>query len=450
MSEPVTIVLSDTFTTGHRDKTMGNNPQDETPGDRRRQPPEPPYPGSHIPQESGHPAWGPPGQWGQRPGDGPRQAPWTGQTGWGAPPPGRFPGYHAPPKPGVIPLRPLGLGEILDGAFQACRRNPAATFGTAILFQVVIALLTMLLAAGAIGSLLQFDPESAAPADLVGFIATFASLGTIIAVLSGVGVLILQGALVIPVARAVLNQKTGFGLLWKLAGRRILPLVGLGLIIGLIVATGIAVFVVIAAGLIAAFGDTAAWLVIIGVLGVLGISIWLSIKVALAPAVLMLERAGPMTALRRSWMLTTGNWWRTFGILILTTIIVSIITSVITTPITLLTFQLGSFTSSPEAVEEQLLQSIPVLLITQLISAVFGAIGYAFQAAVTALLYVDLRIRREGFDVVLMRELEESGTGGSGGIPGRSGGQWGQQQAQQFGHRPASRDHPPGMGNQPR
>lgn len=37
---------------------------------------------------------------------------WGG--GWTPPPP--------PPQPGVIPLRPLGLGDLLGGGFSAFRR----------------------------------------------------------------------------------------------------------------------------------------------------------------------------------------------------------------------------------------------------------------------------------------------------------------------------------------
>ncbi|MGZ4595519.1 MAG: hypothetical protein ACXV3V_01220, partial [Actinomycetes bacterium] len=60
--------------------------------------------------------------------DGPGQPPVAppaapGTQGWGAPPP---PGWGAqpawsPPKPGVIPLRPLGAMEILDGAVSTVR-----------------------------------------------------------------------------------------------------------------------------------------------------------------------------------------------------------------------------------------------------------------------------------------------------------------------------------------
>ncbi|MCU1513934.1 MAG: hypothetical protein JWO10_1024, partial [Microbacteriaceae bacterium] len=44
-------------------------------------------------------------------------------------------GWTPPPKPGLIPLRPLDLGTILGAAFRVLRRNPKPTFGAALLIQ---------------------------------------------------------------------------------------------------------------------------------------------------------------------------------------------------------------------------------------------------------------------------------------------------------------------------
>ncbi|WP_299165990.1 glycerophosphoryl diester phosphodiesterase membrane domain-containing protein [uncultured Arthrobacter sp.] len=377
---------------------------------------------------SGPQQWGQNQQpaWGQNQARFPEQAAGDINPGWPVPPPGQFHGYQAPPKPGIIPLRPLGLGEILDGAFQACRRNPLSTFGTAILFQVIVAVLTVLLTIGLTGSLATFDPFTASSAEVTGLVASALSVGSVLILLTSVGVLILQGVLIIPIARAVLDERTGFGQLWKLAGRRILPLVGLGAILLLLWTVSAVVLVLILVGLSLALEDAAVAIVVIGVLAAVAVAIWLNIKWIMAPAALMLEGVGPIGALRRSWTLTTGNWWRTFGILVLTSIIVSIITQVVAAPVSFLAFGLGSFTSAPASTEAALLESLPVLLIVQAVTAVFTAIGFAFQAGVTALLYVDLRIRREGFDIVLLRENEARTKGTYSPIPGQStGGEYG-------------------------
>ena len=60
---------------------------------------------------------------------------------WTPPPP--------PPKPGIIPLRPLGVGEILDGAISSIRAQPRLMLGlsavVAVITQVLIVPLTWLL-----------------------------------------------------------------------------------------------------------------------------------------------------------------------------------------------------------------------------------------------------------------------------------------------------------------
>ncbi len=287
---------------------------------------------------------------------------------------------------------------------------------------MIVAVLTVLLTIGLTGSLATFDPITASSAEVTGLVASALSVGSVLILLTSVGVLILQGVLIIAIARAVLDERTGFAELWKLAGRRILPLIGLGAILFLLWTVSVVVLVLILVGLSLALEDAAIAIVIIGVLAAVAAAIWLNIKWVMAPAALMLEGVGPIAALRRSWTLTTGNWWRTFGILVLTSIIVSIITQVVAAPVSFLAFGFGSFSTAPASTEAALLESLPVLLIAQAVTAVFTAVGFAFQAGVTALLYVDLRIRREGFDIVLLRENEARAKGTYSPIPGQSAG----------------------------
>lgn len=71
----------------------------------------PPRPGAHTPPQG--PGWG--GSW---------QGP-----GWGGPPPAA--------KPGVIPLRPLGVGEILDGAVSTMRAHWRTVLGITLTVSVI-------------------------------------------------------------------------------------------------------------------------------------------------------------------------------------------------------------------------------------------------------------------------------------------------------------------------
>ncbi|THJ65980.1 hypothetical protein E8P82_10080 [Arthrobacter echini] len=348
--------------------------------------------------------------------------------------PGRFnspvyppaPMYQAPPKPGVIPLRPLGLGELLDGAFQACRRNPLATFGVAILLEAIVAVVVIVLF-GSLGSSLDvLDTADPSTESVIGALATVGAVTSVWGIVSAAALLFLQGILVIPVSRAIVNQKTSFGQAWRLSRPRLLPLLGFGLLtfaatgIGLLLLVGIVVLA------ITGLGTDSALIIVPLTLGATVVLVWVSMKLVVAPAALMLEGTGPWTSIKRSWVLTRGNWWRTFGIVLLMSVIVSVISSVIATPLTFAVGLLIGFTSDPGAAPDAL-DSLPLLAATQAVTALFTAVGYAFQAGVTALLYVDLRIRREGFDVVLMREHESAGATPTDVIPGGTA---------SFGHQP--------------
>ena len=400
-----------------QDNHSGGDPQEQQWGSPGQQPPPAPQQwGQQPPQQ-----WGPQGQqpppWNQ---PGQPQNPWNQPGGqWnpggsqpGPPPqpwgfPGQLPqgGWTPPPKPGIIPLRPLGLGELLDGAFQACRKNPAATFGTALLIQAVISLLTFLFLGSLVPSALfssEFDEsdfesvESNAGWSLTGL--------SLLGVISVVGVLLLQGVLVVPIARSILNLKTGFAQTWRLCRSRLLALAGMGLLLTVTIVVGLIVFGVLLGLLVSVLGSAGIPVLIIGILGLIAAFVWVGVKLSLAPAALVLEPAGIFRSLRRSWQLTNRNFWRCFGILALTAILVSIISSVISVPIVLITSLVTAVGSGPDPADAG--AAVALFGLNVAITTFFTAIGYAFQAAVTSLLYVDLRIRREGFDLTLMKEQE--------------------------------------------
>lgn len=73
----------------------------------------------------------------------------TETPGWQAPSAGSLPpygGWTSPPgalpteKPGIVPLRPLSAGEVLDGGFATIRQNPKLVFGYAAAFAAVLQL----------------------------------------------------------------------------------------------------------------------------------------------------------------------------------------------------------------------------------------------------------------------------------------------------------------------
>ncbi|WP_425860618.1 hypothetical protein [Arthrobacter sp. TWP1-1] len=399
------------------------------------QPQQPPYVEPQQPQQSpyGQPQWGQYAQPGQQYG----QPGYPGQPGQQYGQPGLnnpgFNNYVAPPKPGVIPLRPLGLGEILDGAFQAARRNGKAMFGSALIFQLAttaITLLVMYLAFGqAFGDLLTMDPnvtpDSAALESMSGSLVSFSVSLLLTSILAVVIQMILQGALVIPVLRAVLNRKTSFTQMWRLVRPRIVSLLLLALLYAGAVFVTMGIYILIVVALIVgmdalssggnALGAIALSLLIS--LPFVAASVWIGTKILLAPAAIVVENVGPIASIKRSWILTRNNWWRTFGISILAAVIAGVIGSVITTPVSMLASFLVPLMFGTEPDPEQMTNAIFIAQgIASLVGALVGAVTLAFQTGVMSLIYVDLRMRRDGFDIALLKESETGKD--DGGIPG--------------------------------
>lgn len=96
-----------------------------------------------APRAQGQPQYGTP-QYGTPQGEPATQ---YGQSQYGqhSPYASQVPGYRPPAdKPGIVPLRPLSLGELYDGAFGAVRHNPGVTLGlTAIIVVVAVAIGTL-------------------------------------------------------------------------------------------------------------------------------------------------------------------------------------------------------------------------------------------------------------------------------------------------------------------
>ncbi|POH74638.1 DUF7847 domain-containing protein [Arthrobacter glacialis] len=335
----------------------------------------------------------------------------------------------APPKPGVIPLRPLGVGEILDGAFQAARRNGKAMFGSALIFQLVtvgVTLAVMFLALGQFMTLFTdsnftFDENNPPEFEsMTGPLITFSVSILLTAFLSTVIQMILQGALVIPVIRAVLNRRTSFGQMWRLAKPRIGALVLLALLYAAAILVAIVLYTAIAVGLVMAFGanspGAAVGFSLLAILPFVAVAVWIGTKMLLAPAAIVVENVGVLQGIKRSWVLTNGNWWRTFGTSLLAGVIAAVISGVITTPVSLITSMVMPLMTMDPTPDQLLTQTLIAQAISGVIGALVGAVTLAFQTGVMALIYVDLRMRRDGFDITLLKE-SESGKD-DGGIPG--------------------------------
>lgn len=335
----------------------------------------------------------------------------------GYPPPGyQPPGYPpmGPPpalKPGIIPLRPLGMGDIFNAAVSYIRANPKATLGLTTVVVVIAQIVALLLQIGplatsgllspGLGEYGQSDPTEMSEGSIVGLLLSTAA-GTVTTVFAAI---VLSGLLTVVVGRAVFGATIGVGEAWRRVRGRLLPLLGITALEMVGAAVLIAVVVGVVFAVVELVGGAAAFVVgaLLG-LAVLAAIAYLYTVLSFAPTLIVLERIGVSAAITRSFRLVRGDFWRVFGIQLLAVVVAGVVSGAVTVPFSLVgqvMLVVGESTSTA--------------VIAMVLISIGGAIGQIitapFSAGVVVLLYADRRIRAEAFDLVL--QTGATGTVGS-------------------------------------
>lgn len=321
-------------------------------------------------------------------------------------------------KPGIIPLRPLSIGDIYQGAFAAIKTNARTMFGfTAALLGVVL-VISIGINYAIINLVLPnyVSPNSPYATAFTSLSGSFSQLGG--SLLQVLATVLLSGLIVVAVSRSVLGRVASSKEVWERTKSKFLPLIGLniitGIISGLMVIIGIVTFFVLLASVAStAKTETELWqgmgiaLVGIFILVVAGVvvSSYLSIKFSVASPAMVLENLGVFAAIGRSWSLTRKNFWRLFGINILTAIITSMVAGIfggIASALSVIFVVAGS--SSPE---DAITSINTAYILTMVMSTIAQLLILPFTSSVNALLYIDLRMRKEGLDVELRNAVAE-------------------------------------------
>jgi hypothetical protein len=355
------------------------------------------------------PGYGPPPAYGPPPGYGPPPE-YGPPPGFGPPPGyGPSPGYglqYGPPygapqpvpgaaKPGIIPLRPLTLSDIFNGAVGYIRANPKATLGLTAVVVVAMQIISLAATLGPVAAYgrLTIDKASGPSGGVVGTWLASMGAGMLVTWLGG---MLLSGMLTVIVGRAVFGASITIGETWAKIRGRLLPLLGLALLEAAAVAVLFGLLAVIVALMAAVGGPAPA--ILFGfplVLLAIALIVYLYTVVLFAPVLIVLERLPVFDAITRSFRLVRHGFWRVLGIRTLTFIVASFI---------------GSAVAVPFSIAAQIMlagggASTGALLASTAISSVGSAIGQIitapFNAGVIVLLYTDRRMRAEAFDLVL-------------------------------------------------
>jgi hypothetical protein len=303
----------------------------------------------------------------------------------------------------------------MDGGFRLLRFSPGATFGISMIVCTLLTLVSVLIVAvivmGSLGLLqrLAENPEAGLGLNLVMQTGSVA-----VSLLALSLVLLLSAFAAVAADRAVARERMRLSEVWRsLRGRR-LRLVGLTalafaghlLLLGVCLLPG--TLLVLASP---PFGVVLATL---GVLVWMVASVWLFTRASLAGAAIAVEDLGIIAALRRSWDLTRGGFWRSTGQYVVSYQLSSHVMGLLMTPLLIIVMVgfvligvLLSLDSGTAAMSFLMFGlTIGMGLAVAAITIGMTALLYSYLSGVVAMVYLDRRMRREGYDLVLLRRAE--------------------------------------------
>ncbi|MBI5302181.1 MAG: glycerophosphoryl diester phosphodiesterase membrane domain-containing protein [Chloroflexi bacterium] len=301
-------------------------------------------------------------------------------------------------------LRPMGIGDILDRAINLYRRNFITLMGIAAAVTVPVAALQVIGVLLAVP--LDFLSPNLSPSRTTAALATAGYLGMfgvffiamIIAILASV---FEAAAMVLAVSEALFGRaltirdayRRAFRRGWSLLGGMLILGLMNGLVLGLYLACAIVPLVTAAVGARTNPSLSAATSVAFVLLACVGIAplflalAFVNVRFLFVPQVIMLEKLGALDGLRRSWRLGKGSFWRVLLIAFLLYVFVLILSAVPSYAISFVGLLMPSV----------IIQAV----LNATVSTVIGVVTTPLYLAVLTLLYYDLRIRHEGFDLEL-------------------------------------------------
>ena len=287
-------------------------------------------------------------------------------------------------------LRPLGVGDIVDRVFALYRSRPLLYIAIAavpyLVFILVIAAATVALAGTFLG-LAQFANVLASgdlpdPRELLTAMVAFIGFVLFVVVAAVVILSTQTTALVYAMSARYLGRPITLGEAFR-GGLRATPRV---------ILTGLAIFmtfVLFWAALIITMAVSQQTLVVVVavIVGLVG-SFYILASTLTAPVIATLESVGPLTAIRRSWSLAAGNRWRILGLQLLLIVLNGVISAIVSA--IFVTTIIGDATLRTVA--------------QQLVNAATTILWAPVEWGTFAILYYDLRVRHEAFDLQLAAE----------------------------------------------
>lgn len=257
-------------------------------------------------------------------------------------------------SPGAsVVIRPMGVGEVVDTGIRLARRHwrplaLAAAWAYVPLY-LFLAIVTVLV------QIITQNPTAAA-----GFVSVFGFVAGILGLLGPLAMIVGCARVVEAPPGTDLRAELRPGALYRTAWSRL----GATLLLGIIF-------------------FFAAFLVLLPPLG-----IYLFVRWSVGIVALVVEQRGPFSSLGRSWNLTRGSWWHTFGVFVVFFLLILALTGII-----------GGFVAALAVLLAIVVGPLAGQLVTYVVDVVGGIVFTPFEMGILVTLYFELRARREGTDL---------------------------------------------------
>ncbi|MGO8876490.1 MAG: hypothetical protein ACLQNG_12100 [Acidimicrobiales bacterium] len=290
----------------------------------------------------------------------------------------------------AVSLRPLGAGERIDAAIKIVRKSFLIFVKAAMVVAIPTAIVSALIlwsVSSSVSSVFVVGGEGVGvgtqPAQTV-----FGGLA-ILEFLSFLALTLITAISVRIVANSYLGQPTTWRDAIAFGTKRLPSVLWIELLMWLVLVAAGAVAVFVAVGLAALHSGGALGLSVVMIIAMSVGLTWFWVATSMSIPILMIEDIRGWKAIRRSVSLCRHRWWSTFGTLLLAGLLALIGTTILRVVVGFLLTLFGS------GLAAQLIESVIVSLFTTLLFA-------SFFAAVQVVITIDLRVRKEGFDIQLL------------------------------------------------
>lgn len=260
------------------------------------------------------------------------------------------------------------MGEMIDGAIRLFRSHFATLIkiSAAVLGPIGLVQLIGTIAVGPLDLTSAFVPDpDLTPQEVLGPLVPVYTVLGITAIISFLGSVWVQAASILALTQVYQGIQPDWKNSLRASLRRFLPLTLATILITFVPAIGL-VFCLVP-------------------------GVWLWTMWSVTPAALMAEQKGAIQSMGRSWQLVKGRFWPVLGAMVLGYLLYWVVSQIVGTVTGVVTFagmMGGSDTIS-------FIPSVVGSIVVSILSA-------PFLAAMVTIVYFDLRVRKEGYDLELM------------------------------------------------